>query len=502
MFFIGVDLGTTNIKVVLYNERLTPEASCSCAVEYRRDGNLVEFDAEAYFENLASMIDQCCAKIFWVKPYPIAQIVLTGQAESLVVLGKDGKPLRNAISWLDMRSGEECETLKAAFDADTCYGITGQPEITPTYPVTKILWLRRHEPEVFAAADKYLLLKDYIQYQMCGTFMGDHSIYTFSHYFNIVDKTYWKEILDFCGIREDQLPPTVPSGTVAGTATAAFQQQSGVAAETKINVGTLDHFAGMIGTGNIHEGTVSESTGTVLALATLLEKPVFSPERVALHAGPFDGTYVLLPVCESGGSSLEWFKKACMPDVSYDELNKVLETRTQPGRAIFLPYITGTNAPEYSMTASGTFFGCRAEQDAYDLAQAVMEGVAHLLNRNIVAVERAGLPVRQIISTGGGARSALWCQMKADLTGKTVYVPKDKEAACLGAALMGAVSEGLFRNYDEAAAVCVSMEQEYHPDPNKKEAYAKKAALYDTLYEALQPAFRMQPAIGEGEASV
>ena len=493
MNFLGIDLGTTNIKVILYDEKMQRLAVESEAVAYEQSGRVVEFDAEAYFSQLELQIEKCCAQVFKEKPYPIAQIVLTGQAESLVVLDKEGKPLRKAISWMDMRSQAECEELKKQFDVDTCYHITGQPEIVPTWPVTKILWIKHNEKEtVFDLADKYLLLKDYIVYRMSGRMLGDHSIYNFSHYFNITKKVFWDEILDYVGIRKEQLPETAPSCTVAGCASGEFLKNSGISAETKINIGTLDHFAGMIGTGNIHEGTVSESTGTVLALATLLEKPLFSEEMVALHCGPFPDTYVLLPVCESGGSSLEWFKRACMPNTSYDEMNQILAERPKPGKLLFVPYITGANSPDFNMKASGVFFGLRSEHDACDMALAVMEGVTHLLDKNIVSMEKAGIPIKQIVSTGGGAKSPLWCQMKADLTGKQVCLPKDKEAACLGAAMIGAVSEKVYGTFDDAVKSCIQMETVYEPKNTK--AYEIKRKLYDTVYQGVQSAYDLMPA--------
>lgn len=496
MFFLGVDLGTTNIKVILYNEKMEKLAEESHAVAYEQNGKFVEFDAEDYFALLEKQIENCCGKYFEAKPYPVAQVVLTGQAESLIVLGADKKPLRQAISWMDMRSGSECEELKAKFDVDTCYHITGQPEIVPTWPVTKILWIKHHEKaEVFDKAAYYLLLKDYIVFRMCGRMLGDHSIYNFSHYFNITEKVFWDEILEYVGIRKEQLPETAPSCTVAGKACGTFAENSGLSQDTSVNIGTLDHFAGMIGTGNIHEGTISESTGTVLALATLLEKPLFSEEMVALHCGPFEGTYVLLPVCESGGSSLEWFKRSCMSQVSYREMDEELDSRKKPGKVLFIPYITGANSPDFNMKASGVFFGLRAEHDGYDMALAVMEGVTHLLNKNVISMEKAGIPIRQIISTGGGAKSPLWCQMKADLTGKTVCLPKDKEAACLGAAIIGAVSEGVFKDFDEAAEKTISMEKVYEPE--KYEAYEIRRQLYDTVYSGVQAAYDLMPATGE-----
>ena len=490
MSYLAVDLGTTNIKVILYNDALEPIAQQSAKVGYLKQDNRVEFDVEDYFDSLLRLITVCCAQAYASPPYPIAQIVLTGQAESLVALDSGGRPARMAISWLDMRSQAECEELRRVFDADTSYHITGQPEIIPTWPATKILWIRKNEPDCFARTAKYLLLKDYIQYRLCGEMAGEHSIYNFSHYFDIVNKVYWADMLRYCGVRESQLPLTVPSCTIIGTLCASYAQALGIAPCAKVNAGTLDHFAGMIGTGNIRPGIISESTGTVLSLASLVDRPLFTPERLQLHCGPFEGTYVLLPVCESGGISLEWFKNAFLENTSFQEIDKACSGKKLPGSMVFLPYLTGANAPDFNMDASGVFFGFREQSDKYDFALAVMEGVAHMLNSNIRHLASAGIHAGSIISTGGGSKSALWCQMKADITGCTVKVPENTEAACLGAAIIGAVSEGRFPDYESAIRFRVSMDTEFIP--RNHEEYSAKTELYDSVYKGLQGSFRLQ----------
>lgn len=485
---IAIDLGTTNVKVVLFDTQLNIMAEKSNAVSYLRSGSHVEFDAEQYYDTVQSLIADCTAAAYGsAQNCPVLQIVLTGQAESLVALGENMRPARLAISWMDERSTEEIGKLKAAFDPDECYHITGQPEILPTWPVTKMLWIREHEPEVFAAVKRYVLLKDYIQYRLCGVLAGDHSIYNFSHYFDIVNKKFWSEILDFVGVSTEQLPDTVPSGTVIGTITEQTARETGISAACKVNVGTLDHFAGMIGCGNIHEGMVSESTGTVLALAAMLDAPMFSQAKMQLHCGPFPGTYVLLPVCESGGFALEWYKKNFMPGVSYREIDETCAQRARPNEMIFLPYITGSNAPDFNADAKGVFYGFKAQHDAYDFALAGMEGVALMLDYNIRYMKDAGVRINRIISTGGGAKSSFWNQLKADVTGQKLTVPVNKEAACLGAAIMGCVSEVIFPDYDAACAACVRIEQEFLPE--KHGDYEAKIAQYHRLYKALQPVF-------------
>jgi sugar (pentulose or hexulose) kinase len=488
MGFIAIDLGTTNIKVAVFDDQLQLLSMQTENVNYFRNGDFVEFDPEDYYKNIEKAIANGCQKSFQSKPFPIRQIVLTGQAESLITVDENLKPIRNGISWLDMRSKVECEQLKMEFDPELCYRTTGQPAIIPTWPITKILWLRKNEPELYAKIGKYLLLKDFILYKMTGDLAGEYSIYNFSHYFNITGKKYWEDILSFCGVSTSQLPELIEPCTQLEKIRPDIARNLGLNPDTKINVGTLDHFAGMIGTGNITEGILSESTGTVLSIATMVPKPVFSEARIPCHYGPFKDSYVLLPVCESGGISLEWFKKNFMPDASYEKINQEISKRTIPNELVFLPYITGVNAPDFNNTAKGVFYGINLKHDAYDFALAVMEGISHLLKINIDHIEATGYKVDKIISTGGGARSDLWSQLKADITDHQVLIPSNEEAACLGAAIIGAVSEGTIKNYQEAIQLSVSMKKQFLP--SNSAALKHKHDLFKNLYEHLDPVFK------------
>ena len=489
MAFITIDLGTTNIKVALFSDALQELDSSSQKVHYHSQGALIEFDAEQYFADIVSSIAQLVPQL----KEPVHQLVLTGQAESLVVLDASGRPLRRAISWLDMRSTEECAEIRRAFPEEAAYQVTGQPTNTPTWPITKILWLKKHEPELFARVDRFVLLKDYIAYNLTGVLLGEYSIYNFSYYFDVRAKDYWQAMLDFCGIRRDQLPELVEPCTTIGTLRRDIAGRLGLDAGTAVNCGTLDHFAGMIGTGNIRPGLISESTGTVLSLATLVEKPLLDSGRIPCHYGPFPDSYVLLPVCESGGVSLEWFRDKMAADLSYRGIDEQVSSRVRPGDVVFLPYLTGTNSPDYDQAAKGVFYGLRLNHDKIDCALAVMEGVAYLLERNLRSLRASGIEAGQVITTGGGSRSAIWCQIKADMTGCPIVVPAQTEAASLGCALIGAVASGVQPDYATAVAQAVTLQETYHPAPGS--GYTGQVQRYDTLYRQLQPLFQLDESL-------
>ena len=474
--YCGIDLGSTNIKIAIYSEDFKLIDRQSRPVEYIRDGGFVEFDAVTYCEILVDLLG---AMVKENNIKAIRQIAFTGQAESLVVLDAEGKPLMNAISWMDERSTEECKILEKQFPHEVCEAVTGQMAVLPTWPATKILWLKKNKPEIYTAADTYMLLKDYVVYYLTGEKKSDMSIATFSFYFDIYKKCYWQQMLDAIGVKLSQLPELVEPCTVVGTLKPTLIPA--IEPGTAVNVGTLDHFAGMIGTGNIKPGGVTLSTGTVMAMTIMAEETMSHDTGIAMHYGFLPNTHIMLPVVESGGVSLEWFRRACMKNVTYDEMNATL-ARRERNDLLFLPYLVGTSAPEFDADAKGVFWGLRQEHDCIDMAGSIMEGVAYVLNKNLKHVAKNGIHLQNIIATGGGAKSPIWCQLYADITGLPVRIPAEKEAACLGAAMIAAVADGKYADFEAASKELVSFSKEYTPNPC--EHYERKYRRFCKLYEA------------------
>ena len=473
--YIGVDLGSTNLKAALYDENMVLLDRQSLPVVYIRENGFVEFDGEIYFQSLLQLLSRLIRDNGITKPCHIA---LTGQAESLAVLDAQGSLLMNVISWMDERSTAECGILATQFSPAVCQEVTGQQAVLPTWPATKILWLKHNKQDIFEKAACYMLLKDYIVYRLTGVKAADMSIATFSFYFDIYNRVYWQPMLSAIGITEEKLPPLQESCTDAGALLPAVAEAIGVTAT--VNIGTLDHFAGMIGTGNVTPGGITLSTGTVMALACMASAETGKNSGIAMHYGFLPGTHIMLPVAESGGVSLEWFKRCCMGNVDYDTMNRELAARPE-SQLLFLPYLVGTNAPEFDGNATGVFWGLRQEHDCIDMAGAVMEGVSFVLRKNIDHIRKNGVTPTAIVATGGGAKSPVWCQLQADITALPVQIPTEKEAACLGAAMIAAVAAGKYANYSQAAEACVSFEAAYIPrrSPEKEKKYRRFCSLYE-----------------------
>ena len=288
------------------------------------------------------------------------------------------------------------------------------------------------------------------------------SIATFSFYFDIYNKCYWREMLCAIGITEKQLPPLVEPCSVIGNLTEKMAAATGMTTQTRVNTGTLDHFAGMIGTGNTAPGGMTLSTGTTMVLATMTDGKPHPDCDLALHYGFLPDTYVALPVMESGGVCLDWFRRTCLGNMDYDTLNKELLAAPE-SKLLFLPYLVGTNAPEFDREATGVFFGLRQEHTAIQMAKAVMEGVCFVLRKNCEDIRNRGTKLSSIVATGGGAKSDVWCQLQADITGLPVEVPAVTEAGCLGAVMAAAWKAGQYESLAKAAKD-VKMVRRYAPN--------------------------------------
>lgn len=444
----AVDLGTTNTKVVLYDDQLRSLAVASAPMRYHRDGVRVEFDPDALVETVLALVGRCAERAGWAGH---ACIVVTGQAESLVLVDGDGRPVAPGISWLDERSEQEAAEITESFDAELAFATTGAPAAVPTWPATKLRWLSKHQPEVLGAARRVLMVKDYLLFRLTGVAVGEETTRGFTYLYDVPSRKYWTEMLEFCGTAPDAMPELVPAGTDLGPVLAEVADRLPPGASYTVNAGALDHFCAMVGTGSYRPGAVSASAGTVLSLAMLTADWRFDPAmKVSFHPGLRAAETVLFTCADSGGVCLAWFQEHVAVQMAYEDLERELARRDHADAPLFLPYLTGVNPPDFDARARGAFLGLQLRHDRFDLAYAVMEGVAHLLRRDLEHLAEHGQRARGIASAGGGARSPFWNQLKADVCGLDVRTPAEPEATCRGAAVLALVSAGAVDSLDDA----------------------------------------------------
>jgi sugar (pentulose or hexulose) kinase len=497
---LGVDLGTTALKCGLRRADGTLVASATREYQLSTPAPaIVEVPVATYWSAflsaLGSLLDQG-----GVDAARVDSIGISAQGETFVAVGADGVPLRDAIVWLDGRAVDEAEELDDRFGQKTIYEVTGQPSMMPTWPAAKILWLARHEPAVVERARRFLLLEDYFIARLTGEEVCEGSLVTSTCYWDFRRKRWWPEMLDTIGIGEDQLPSLVEPGTAVGRLRPAVAAELGLADATIVCSGALDQACGAIGVGNVHPGVFSENTGAAVALCATVEAPLLDPQlRMPCHYHGIPDTY-MLHTFTTGGMALRWFRdefceeEAAVARRSGIDAYQLIDGEAQtvpPGAEglVFLPHLQGAMAPESNANARGVLFGLSLHHGRAHVARAILEAIAVVVRRNVEVVEEIGIGISSIRSLGGGARSALWKQIEADVTKRPVLTTRDPDAATLGACILAGIATGLYSNVMEAAEAMVGVARTYEPDPRTASLYDEVYETHRALYEALCPLF-------------
>ena len=433
MNFLGIDIGTTSVKAAAFDDSLNMKASFTADYTLDSHGDIVEFDANEYWSIVKGAIDELRAKV------EIDALAVDTQCETMILTDKEGNPLCPAIVWLDNRATEEAQIIASHFGHKKVYEVTGQPEITATWPACKLLWVKRNKPEIWDKVERIFLLEDWILYKLTGKFITEKTLQSSTIYLNIKTGEWWDEMLDFIGVDKAKLPEILPSAKLVG-------EYDGI----KIVTGAIDQIAGAIGAGVVKQGTVSVMTGTTMVIFLPADTvPEYDAKSIVPCHVNYDGKYCLLSWTPTAGMALKWFKNAFCESFSFGELDALAE-KINPGcdGLTFLPYLCGSTMPKYNPEARGSFTGLTPEHTRAHFVRGVMESVACMLKSNL---DYLGLDVNEIRAMGGGANSPLWCQMKADMTGKRLVTLKNKETACLGSAILAGVGVGAFDSVESAA---------------------------------------------------
>lgn len=459
---LGIDFGTTSVKAVLFDETLRQLADSTEDYTLNTSGNIVELPAEKYW----SLLQNALSNI--KRTDNVDCLAIDTQCETLILTDEDGNPVRDAIVWLDNRATEEAELIEQHFGRQKVYELTGQPEVTATWPACKLLWVKRHEPEVWAKTKKIFLLEDYLLYKLTGKFVTEKTLQSSTIYFDIHSSDWWQEMLDYVGVTRTQLPALLDSGVYVG-------DYQGI----KVSTAAMDQVAGAIGAGVVKPGVISEMTGTTMAIYVPTDRiPDYDPDSFVPCHYSFDGSYCLLSWSPTAGMALKWFREAFLKDVSFAELDTLAEAIPVGSNGVtFLPYLCGSTMPKYNPDARGSFTGLTPEHTAAHFVRSIMESVTCMLKSNL---DYLGVPVDEIRVMGGGAKSRLWCSMKADMTGKRLITLKNKETACLGGAILAGVGAGAFSSVEEACAL-IATDKEYTPSGADYSEVYRNFQYYDNI---------------------
>lgn len=500
IFLLALDAGTTSVKAGLFQ----PDGRCVAMAlkEYTlltNSADQAELDPETYWVAACQTIREVISQ-GKVNPADVTGLAISSQGETTIVLDEDGKPLRNALVWLDNRAVAQADELRAKLGNDV-YERTGIPEVIATWPACKILWIKQNEPQVFAKAAKYLLVQDFLVQRLCGQYVTDGSISCTTLYYDIIAHDWWLKALKALGIDESKLPALLPVGAIAGNIIPSTAAELGLTVQTKVILGGMDQSVGAIGAGNIGTGVISETTGAALTIQACIDDPMIDTTKqtpVYVHSVPDE--YLFVPVCPTAGMAYKWFKDNFGIEAtgqaeieqsnSYEVLNRLAES-VPPGSdgLVMLPHLMGAFSPESNPSARGVFSGFTLHHGRGHFVRAIQEGVAFMLRLNLELIESSGVVINEVRTTGGGSRGTLWNQIKADVCDLPLVTLENEDTALVGDAILAGVACGLFSSIAEGVQRMVRLKDKILPGENV-EPYKVAYQRYFKLDKSLAEYFR------------
>jgi xylulokinase len=487
---IGCDVGSQSLKGVLIDGdgAVVAEASAPYDLSFPRPG-WAEQDPDAWLQALRTTISALLER-GGVAAGAVGTLGLASQVDGAVAVDRRGHHLRPAIIWMDRRAEAQCQALGQRIAKERIFEITGL-NLDSSHVAPKILWLRDEEPEVYEAAGSMLLPGSYVVYRLTGERVVDYSNASSTMLYDVQNRGWSKEMLAVTGIDEALLGRVDAANKVAGTVTQEAGREVGLTPGTRVVVGCGDEHGACLGAGLVEANLICDITGTAEPVAVAAPEPVFDETGLVETHAHADSRLWLIenPGFVSGGSIL-WYSNNIARQNSFDDLAPEAE-RIPPGSdgLVFLPCLSGAMTPTWNGNARGVFFGLSMKHGRAHLNRAVFEGCAYGLRDIVDRFGALGLGGEEVRLVGGGAKSALWCQIKADVTGRVLRTLKNSEATATGAAMLAGVAEGTYASLDDAAERLVELGDTYEPRAESKVAYDEAYALYRTVYAALEPVF-------------
>ncbi len=486
-YMIGVDIGTTSTKAVLYKENGQPVSKHNVEYPlYTPTPATAEQDPEeillAVVESIRKVIQDNSLKGEQVK-----FVSFSSAMHSLIGVGEKGKPLTNCITWADNRSAKWAEKIKNEMDGHEIYRRTGTP-IHPMSPLSKLVWLKNDETELFQSISKFISIKEYVFYRFFQEYVIDYSIASATGLFNLEQLDWDDEALKIAGVTANQLSKPVSTTHMMTGLKAPYIEETGLTSSTNFIVGASDGVLSNLGVNAIEPGVVAVTIGTSGAIRAVTDRPVTDPKgRIFCYALTEDKWVVGGPV-NNGGITFRWVRDQFAASETetakrlgidtYEILTRIAE-QVNPGAdgLLFHPYLAGERAPLWNSDARGSFFGLAMHHKKEHMIRAVLEGVIYNLYSVLLALEELIGEPKQIKATGGFARSALWRQMMADIFNQEVTVPESYESSCLGAIVLGKKALG---EIDSLSIVSDLVGDTFSHQPKKEnvETYAELLPIY------------------------
>lgn len=503
-YLLGIDVSTTATKALVIDERGTVVATASDEYEFVTPRPLwAEQDPADWWRACVNVVRAVLEKI---PASEIAGIGLTGQMHGLVMLDAEGNVLRPCIMWNDQRTAKQCaEITERVGGTKNLLHLIGNP-VLPGFTAPKILWVRENEPQVYARVWHVLLPKDYLRYKLTGAFATEVSDASGMALLDVANRGWSDELLKAIGVPRAWLPDVYESPVVSAKISASAAKETGLLKGTPVVGGGGDQAAQAVGTGIVQEGIVSATLGTSGVVFASSDSYRLEPNGLLhafCHAVP--GKWHLMGVMLSAAGSFRWYRDALGGEerqIARSEERDVYEVLTAEAEAaeagceglLFLPYLTGERTPYPDPHARGAFFGITLRHGKEHFTRAVLEGVSYGLRDSLELMRALGLKISQVRASGGGARSALWRQILADVFDSEIALVNITEGAAFGAALLAGVGAGVYSSVEDACAKTVQVTDSVRQGENVG-VYDEYYRVYRGLYPALKDSFQEVGAI-------
>ncbi|WP_067729164.1 xylulokinase [Oceanobacillus damuensis] len=482
-YVIGVDLGTSAVKVLLINQHgeVVKEISKSYPLIQEKTG-YNEQAPNDWVEQTITAISELI-KDFEGNPNNIEGISFSGQMHGLVLLDENQEVLRNAILWNDTRTTEECEEIYERVGKNHLLDITKNLALEG-FTLPKILWVKNNEPDIFNKVQSFVLPKDYVRYKLTGKLHMEYSDAAGTLLLDITEKAWSKEICELLDLNPEICPPLVGSHKEVGTVTEEIAEATGLSTLTRVFAGGADNACGAIGSGILEDGKALASIGTsgvVLSYEADGEKVFEGKVHYFNHAAP--DVFYTMGVTLAAGYSLSWFKDTFAKEISFDEL--LVDVDSVPvgsNGIIFTPYIVGERTPHVNATIRGSFIGMDSSHERKHFARAVLEGITFSLNESVDIFRENGKSIDTIVSIGGGAKNESWLQMQADIFNANIIKLQSEQGPGMGAAMLAAYGCGWFNSLKECADEFLKEDKVYQPISENVEKYKELFAIYKEVY--------------------
>lgn len=483
-YVIGVDLGTSAVKILLVDQQGTVVETVSKPYPLIHEKNgYSEQDPQHWVDETAAGLKDLL-KTFNGNAEDIEGISFSGQMHGLVLLDNNKEVLRPAILWNDTRTTAECQRIYDVVGRERLLEITKNPALEG-FTLPKILWVQKNEPELFAKVKSFVLPKDYLRYKLTDKLQMEFSDAAGTLLLDVTERQWSREICDLFELDFTMCPQLVDSHEEVGTVTQDFAEASGLALSTRVFAGGADNACGAIGAGILEEGKTMCSIGTsgvVLSYEAKGDKDFDGKVHYFNHAAP--GAFYTMGVTLAAGYSLSWFKDAFAPETSFDELlSDVHNVPAGSNGLLFTPYLVGERTPHADASIRGSFIGMDGSHRRTDFARAVLEGITFSLNESISIFRESGKTIDTIVSIGGGAQNEDWLQMQADVFDAKIVRLTSEQGPGMGAAMLAAFGCSWFESLQQCADVFLHEDKSYFPIEENVQTYRKLFAIYQEVYE-------------------